>query len=135
MRKPTFGICENKGADQLRGNRRLCFRFIVSIKVLYFRKKIKPLAIFCDCTARFVSDLVGTPENWFSYNEAQITSIFYIIQALNNVQTLIRMRSRICTFVVHISRCMYIQRSKTRKSIDGNETSQKKRIKCLPVKP
>ena len=32
MRKPAFGICENKDADQLRGNReadqRLCFRFI-----------------------------------------------------------------------------------------------------------
>ena len=32
MRKPTFCICENKDADQLRGNReadqRLCFRYI-----------------------------------------------------------------------------------------------------------
>ena len=31
MRKPAFGICENKDADQLRGNReadqRLCFRY------------------------------------------------------------------------------------------------------------
>ena len=31
MRKPTFCICENKDADQLRGNReadqRLCFRY------------------------------------------------------------------------------------------------------------
>ena len=31
MRKPDFCLCENKGADQLRGNRdadqRLCFRF------------------------------------------------------------------------------------------------------------
>ena len=31
MRKPDFGICENKDADQLRGNReadqRLCFRY------------------------------------------------------------------------------------------------------------
>ena len=31
MRKPAFCICENKGADQLRGNReadeRLCFRY------------------------------------------------------------------------------------------------------------
>ena len=31
-RKPTFCICENKDADQLRGNReadqRLCFRYI-----------------------------------------------------------------------------------------------------------
>ena len=34
MRKPAFCICENKGADQLRGNReadqRLCFRFLES---------------------------------------------------------------------------------------------------------
>ena len=34
MRKPTFCICENKAADQLRGNReadqRLCFRYIDS---------------------------------------------------------------------------------------------------------
>ena len=31
MRKPAFSICENKDADQLRGNReadqRLCFRY------------------------------------------------------------------------------------------------------------
>ena len=34
MRKPTICICENKGADQLRGNReadqRLCFRYMDS---------------------------------------------------------------------------------------------------------
>ena len=34
MRKPTFGICENKDTDQLLGNReadqRLCFRYIHS---------------------------------------------------------------------------------------------------------
>ena len=34
MRKPAFYICENKDADQLRGNReadqRLCFRYIDS---------------------------------------------------------------------------------------------------------
>ena len=34
MRKPAFRICENKNADQLRGNReadqRLCFRYIGS---------------------------------------------------------------------------------------------------------
>ena len=34
MRKPAFCICENKGADQLHGNR-----------------NFKPLAIFCGCTA------------------------------------------------------------------------------------
>ena len=35
MRKPTFCICENKDADQLRGNReadqRLCFRYLDSM--------------------------------------------------------------------------------------------------------
>ena len=34
MRKPTIGMCENKDADQLRGNReadqRLCFRYMDS---------------------------------------------------------------------------------------------------------
>ena len=29
-----------------------------------------PIAIFCDCTARFVSDLVGNPEDRFSHDEA-----------------------------------------------------------------
>ena len=50
VRKPDFCICENKDADQLRGN----------------------LAIFCGCTARFVWDLVENPEDQFSHNEAQI---------------------------------------------------------------
>ena len=35
MRKPDFCLCENKGADQLRGNheadQRLCFRYMDSI--------------------------------------------------------------------------------------------------------
>ena len=40
MRKPTFCICENKDADQLRGNheavQRLCFRYIHSTNPLLF---------------------------------------------------------------------------------------------------
>ena len=43
VRKPAFCICENKDADQLRSN-----------------------------TARFVWDLVGNLEDWFSHNEAHI---------------------------------------------------------------
>ena len=38
MRKPAFCICENKDADQLRGNReadqRLCFRYIDRLVIL-----------------------------------------------------------------------------------------------------
>ena len=38
MRKPTIGICENKDADQLRGDpeadQRLCFRYTDSTLLL-----------------------------------------------------------------------------------------------------
>ena len=47
MRKPTFCICENKDADQLRGNReadqRLCFRFTDSTVPLLFKPEISGL--------------------------------------------------------------------------------------------
>ena len=77
MRKPDFYICENKDADQLRGNReadqRLCFRHTDStIPLLPTSEFFKPLAIFCGCTDQFVSDLVGNPEDRFSHNEAHI---------------------------------------------------------------
>ena len=77
MRKPVFSICENKDADQLRGNRetdqRLCFRYLDStIPLLSKSKNFKPLAIFRGCKAWFVSDLVGNPEDRFSQNEAHL---------------------------------------------------------------
>ena len=47
MRKQTFCICENKDADQLRGNReadqRLCFRYIDSTIPLLSKSKISSL--------------------------------------------------------------------------------------------
>ena len=58
MRKPVFCICENIGTDQMCGNRAADQR-------PYHRKynpsssqfrNFKPLAIFCACTARFVSE-------------------------------------------------------------------------------
>ena len=71
MRKPFFCICEIKAADQLCGNsiadKRLCFRYIDSTIPLLPKSEIsKPLAIFCGCTARFVSDLVEKPKDRFS---------------------------------------------------------------------
>ena len=72
MRKPAFCLCKNKDADQLRGNReadqRLCFRYTESTIIRNF----EPLAIFCGCTARFLSNLVGNPEDRFSHNEAHM---------------------------------------------------------------
>ena len=47
-------------------DQRLCFRYTDSkIPLLPM-----PLAIFCGCTDRFVSDLVGNPEDRFSHKEA-----------------------------------------------------------------
>ena len=47
VRKPAFCICENKGADQLCGNRttdqRLCFRYIDSIIPLLSKSEISSL--------------------------------------------------------------------------------------------
>ena len=47
MRKPTFCICENKDADQLRGNReadqRLCFRYMDSTIPLLSTSEISSL--------------------------------------------------------------------------------------------
>ena len=44
MRKPTTCICENKAADQLRGNReadqRLCFRYTDSTMPLLLKSEI-----------------------------------------------------------------------------------------------
>ena len=69
LRKPAFCICENKDADQLRGNReadqRLCFRYTDGTIPLLPKSEI---------TARFVWDLVVNPEDRFSQNEAQINT-------------------------------------------------------------
>ena len=79
MRKPAFCIYVNKDADHLRGDReadqRLCIRYTDSTIPLLPKSEInfKPLAIFCSCTAWFVSDLVENPEDRFSHNEAHIT--------------------------------------------------------------
>ena len=47
MRKPAFCICENKDADQLRGNseadKRLCFRYTDSIIPLLPKSEISSL--------------------------------------------------------------------------------------------
>ena len=68
VRKPAFGgICENKDADQLRGNReadqRLCFRYSDSTIPLLSKSMI---------SSWFVSNLVENPEDRFSQNEAHL---------------------------------------------------------------
>ena len=77
VRKPGFCICENKDADQLRSNCAADQRHLFSLYGEYnpstteFRN-FKSLAIFCGCTARFVSDQVENPPERFSYVAAHI---------------------------------------------------------------
>ena len=78
MRKPAFCLCENKDADQLRGNReadqRLCFRYTDITIALLSKSEISSLltSSVTGGTAQFVSDLVGNPEDRFSQNEAHL---------------------------------------------------------------
>ena len=50
--------------------------FVFAIRIVqflfYLITNFKPPAIFCHCAARFVSDLVGNPEDRFSQNEAHL---------------------------------------------------------------
>ena len=83
MRKPAICICENKDADQLRGNLKLINTFVFATRIvqsLYFlfTKKFKHRAILYGCTAWFMLGLVGNPGDRFSHNEAQMGVIqFY----------------------------------------------------------
>ena len=80
MRKPAFCICENKDADQLRGNReadqRLCFPYADSTMPLLPTSEISSLQ---PSSIGIQPGLCGTlpenPEDRFSHNEARYTFI------------------------------------------------------------
>ena len=82
MGKPTICLGENKGADQLRGNReadqRLCFCYLDSI-IPPLLQNFKLLACFCDCTGRFVSDLFGNHIVGFPTRRLKCVVVFYHI--------------------------------------------------------
>ena len=74
VRKPAFCTCENKDADQLRGNReaaqRLCIRYTDSTIPYFLNPKFQASSNRLWLTARFVWDQVKNPENRFFHNEA-----------------------------------------------------------------
>ena len=80
MRKPFFFcICENKDADQLHSTAKLISAFVFATRIVQFLFYLNPkfqvsshLLWLYLCTVRFVSDLVGNPEDLFSHNEAHI---------------------------------------------------------------
>ena len=71
MRKPTFFICENKDADQLRGNReadqRLCFRYTDSTTPLLPQSHLLWLySLVCVGPGK-------KPDCWFSHDADQMS--------------------------------------------------------------
>ena len=69
MRKPAFCFCVNKRADQLRGNPVPLFSLHRQFNT---SENFKPLTMFCGSTSRFVSNLLGNPEDRFSDDAAHI---------------------------------------------------------------
>ena len=76
MRKRFFAYGKTKTQIIFAVTAKLISAFVFATRMVSI---FKPLAILCGCTARFVSDLVGNPEDRFSHNEAQLD----IIQAAN----------------------------------------------------
>ena len=64
MRKPTICICENKGADQLRGNQCLCSRFSERTIPLLLKSEISSLA-----------GPVQKPHCWFGHEAAHLCTL------------------------------------------------------------
>ena len=83
MRKPTICICENKGADQLRGNReadqRLCFRYSDStIDFLFYLNPKFQASISFLCLYRPVCvGPVRKPHCWFFHDVDQMVTMTY----------------------------------------------------------
>ena len=81
MRKSAFCICENKDADQLRGNReadqRLCFRYTDSILIslIFLNPKFQASS---HLLSLYIPVCVGpgrNPDDRFSHNEAHFIQI------------------------------------------------------------
>ena len=79
VRKPAFCICENKDADQLRGNReadqRLCFRYIESKSLFYLNPKFQASSHLLWLYSMVYVGPGRKPECLFSHNEAHIAKL------------------------------------------------------------
>ena len=76
MRKPVFAICEQQRCRSACASMQSDSTFVVHclgsiIPLLATSQKFRTLASFCGCAGRFVSYLVGNPEDRFS-REAQL---------------------------------------------------------------
>ena len=76
MRKPTICICENKDADQLRGNReadqRLCFATRIVQFLVYLNPKFQASSSSLCLNRPVCVRPVRKPHCWFSHEAAQM---------------------------------------------------------------
>ena len=73
MGKPTICICENKDADQLRGDQRLCFRYTDNLQFLSFLNPNFPASNHLLWLYSPVCVGPGrNPHCWFSHAQAHI---------------------------------------------------------------
>ena len=74
MRNRLFAYAKTKTQISFAVTAKLINAFVFATRIVqylhFLKPNFKPLAILCGCTARFVSDLVGNPEDRFSQNEA-----------------------------------------------------------------
>ena len=77
MRKQDFCLGENKGADQLRSYFAaplFSLHGYYNSSTVYYQNFTILALFYADCTGRFVSDLVGNPEDRFSCVAAHFLS-------------------------------------------------------------
>ena len=82
MRKPDFCLGENKGADQLRGNReadqRLCFRYSDSTIPLLLKSEISSFYLFSELVqAGLCRTCSETPKTGFLASRLKCNSLTY----------------------------------------------------------
>ena len=77
MGKPAFCLCKKRCRSASRMTAKLISAFVFATRIVNPStstiQNFKPLAIFCGCTARFVSDLVRNPKGRFSCDTAYIS--------------------------------------------------------------
>ena len=119
MRKPFFCICENKDADQLRGNReadqRLCFRYIDSTILLLPKYEISSFYPSC---------VVVQLGSFLTWSETPKTSFLTtrLIYTLLYSLDIVNQAGRICT--LHAKAFEIHNRASTSLAIHEFQTSQ-----------
>ena len=73
-----FGYGETKAKTSFKVTVKLISTFVFTTQIVQFvfflNPNFKNLACFCDCTGRSVSDMVRTPNCWFSHTKARLFS-------------------------------------------------------------